>query len=211
MDFGVKEVSVTENFHPEVFIVESLRFADEEAGRLEGRMLSHMLNLHKKRSKYYYIRTKKELIAVLNLFKKSEYRYLHLSCHGDETGMATTLDEIDFDELGKIMIPYLKDKRLFVSACEMVNDNLANAIIPKSGCLSVIGPNTNIGFSDAAIFWSSVYHLMFSENVHGMKSDALKRNIEKVSTLFNVEINYFAKSKSNEKGYRDKHCIPQRV
>jgi hypothetical protein len=200
---------VTEDYHPEVFIIESLRFEDEDAGRLEGKMLSHMLNLHKKRSKYYYIRTKKELGAVLRLFDESEYRYLHLSCHGDETGMATTLDDVEFDELGRMIRPYLENRRLFVSACEMVNDGLASAIIPKSGCLSVIGPNATIKFSDAAIFWSSLYHLMFSENKHGMKSDALKRNIDDISKLFNININYFAKSKSNKRGYTEKHSIPQ--
>jgi hypothetical protein len=68
---------------PEVFIVESLRFHDEEKDYYEGQIISDILRLNKKQSKYYYIRTKKELRAVLDKFRDSNYRYLHLSCHAN--------------------------------------------------------------------------------------------------------------------------------
>jgi len=101
---------------PEVFIVESLRFADEEQGYYEGQIISNILRLNQKQSKYYYIRTKIELRAVLEKFCDSNYRYLHLSCHANNRAMATTLDSIPFSELAPLLRPYLKERRLFVSA-----------------------------------------------------------------------------------------------
>ena len=88
---------------PEVFIVESLRFKDEDKDKFEGKMISHILNLHGKKSRYYYIRTKKELESVIRKFGSSQYRYLHLSCHGNESTMATTLDHVSFKELGAML------------------------------------------------------------------------------------------------------------
>src|SRR3989304_8337351 len=82
-----------------VFIIESLRFDDEENKRFEGKFLSQILHLGDKKTIYYYIRTKKELEEVLRLFKKSNYRYLHLSCHGNKSSIFTTLDRVSFSEL----------------------------------------------------------------------------------------------------------------
>ena len=66
---------------PEVFIIESLDFVDEEKERFEGQILSSILKLGGKRPKYYYFRTRRELVEILKIFGRSRYRYLHLSCH----------------------------------------------------------------------------------------------------------------------------------
>ena len=131
---------------PEVFIVETLRFKDERKGRLEGKVLTEMLELIGKSPRYYYIRTRKELKSVLKIFSRSRYRYLHLSCHGDEESIDTTLDEIKFKELGKILKPHLKKRRLFVSSCEVVNEKFAKAVMRASGCLSVAGTSDEVDF-----------------------------------------------------------------
>ena len=68
--------------HPDVFIIESLRFEDEKKELFEGRMISQILRLNDKKSEYYYIRTKRELKEVLDIFYDSKFRYLHISCHG---------------------------------------------------------------------------------------------------------------------------------
>lgn len=147
---------------PEIFIVESLRFDDEASDSYEGKIISNILHLNGKNSKYYYIRTRRELEEVVGIFDASRYRYLHLSCHGSPQSMATTLDTIPFEQLGGILQPHLHNKRLFLSACEMVNEELAKAIIPDSGCYSIIGPSESVKFSDAAILWASFYHLIFN-------------------------------------------------
>lgn len=190
---------------PEVFVIESLDFDDEAKDRFEGKMITHILNLHEKSSQYFYIRTKKELKAVLKKFGESEYRYLHLSCHGNSSAMATTLDLIRFEELGDMLRPYLDKRRVFVSACEMVNDELARSIIPNSGCYSVIGPCKPIAFSDAAIFWSALYHLMFRYDATAMKRTDILKYIGGISELLQVDISYFSASRSSKSKYKVKH------
>jgi len=187
---------------PDVFIIESLRFDDEAKDRFEGKMISHILNMHGKNSRYYYIRTKKEFKRVVNIFGQSACRYLHLSCHGDTNAMATTLDNIGFRELGTILRPHLEKRRLFVSACEMVNENLAETVIPKSGCYSIIGPNETVAFSDAAIFWASFYHLMFKYNTAAMKRAGLLKYLKRVSELYGLRISYFSCSEDRKTGYK---------
>lgn len=183
---------------PEVFIIESLDPDDEGNGRFEGSIISRILKLHGKMPKYRYVRTRKEFEKAVAQFGKSKYRYLHISAHADSEGMCTTnQDEIDFDELAKILKPHLKGCRLFLSACSMVHEALATAIIPGSGCLSVIGPNEDILFTDAAILWSTLYHLMFTNNVSAMKHNELKRHLQNASHMFDVDINCFSKSKNS--------------
>lgn len=176
---------------PEVFIIESLRFPDEERGYYEGQIISDILRLNQKQSKYYYIRTKKELKAVLKKFRDSNYRYLHLSCHANRREMATTLDSIPFDELSTLLRPYLRERRLFVSACEMTNTNLANLLLPGSGCFSLMGPAAAIEFSDAAIIWASLYHLMFNHARDIMKRRILLLYGKCLTTVFGTPLNFY--------------------
>ena len=136
---------------PEVFIIESLDPDDEGNGRFEGSIISRILKLHGKSPKYRYVRTRAEFEKAVSQFGKSRYRYLHISAHAEPEGMCTTnQDEIDYDELAEILNPHLRGRRLFLSACSMVHEDLAKEIIPDSGCYSVVGPNEDILFSDAA-------------------------------------------------------------
>lgn len=70
---------------PRVFIIESLSLHDERNERFEGRILKQILRLGGKESRYYYIRTRRELEKIVILFGKSGFRYLHISCHGNTT------------------------------------------------------------------------------------------------------------------------------
>lgn len=194
----------------DVFIIESLDFDDEKNERFEGLFLSQILHLGNKKSIYYYIRTKKELKEVLKLFKESNYRYLHLSCHGDPTSIRTTLDPVRFSELNKLIQPYLERKRLFISACSAVNDNLARIVIPSSKCYSIIGPVEDILFSDAAIIWASFYHLVFKEDPRRMEREDIVSTLQNVADTFGVSLNYFSISKTSLKGYKSKLIMPRR-
>lgn len=187
---------------PEVFIIESLHPDDEGNGRFEGSIISRILKLHDKSPKYRYVRTRDEFEKAVLQFGKSRYRYLHISAHADPEGMCTTnQDEIDYDELAEILIPHMRNRRLFLSACSMVHEDLAKEIIPNSGCYSVVGPNEDILFTDAAILWSSIYHLMFSENSQAMSHAVLKRHLKNTTNLFGVGISYFSKSNKLKRGY----------
>lgn len=187
---------------PEVFVIESLDPDDEGNGRFEGSIISRMLRLHGKEPKYRYVRTKKDFKKAIEQFGQSQYRYLHISAHADEDGICTTnLDEINYDEMSKVLKPHLDGRRLFLSACSMVHEDMAKEIILNSGCYSVVGPTEDIYFSDAAIVWSSIYHLMFSKDSNKMSRKVLKENLTKVCKLFEVQLGYFSKSNKMKRGY----------
>jgi len=196
-------MSSKETTEPKVFIIESLDIEDEANYRFEGNIISSILKLSNIESKYYYLRTKKEFIEIVKLFNMSNYRYLHISCHGGKmrNSIWTTFDEIQFSELADILDTKLYHKRLFLSACSVVNRNLADQIISKTNCYSIIGPKHNIEFRDAAILWSSFYHLMFKMNSKRMVREVLIKNIQKVVNTFNEPLNYYSAGPANKSKY----------
>jgi hypothetical protein len=95
-----------------------------------------------------------------------------------------------------------------MSSCSVVNKDLANEIIPKSECYSIIGPKKDIEFRDAAIMWASFYHLMFKKNKRNMFRDGLIENMQKVVNTFEQPLNYF--SISRRFGFTNKLIQPQK-
>lgn len=186
-----------------VFIIESVGFEDEREGRLEGDILSQILRLSGKETDYRYIRTKKELKVVLDHFAQSNMRYLHISSHGSESSIATTLDHVPFRELGQLLRPHLKGRRLFISACEAANASLARAVMPRSGCYSIVGPAGEVGFDEAAVMWAAFYHLMFKQNLSAMKGGDIRNVLERLIATFGVPMTYIRHSKSSKQGWRE--------
>lgn len=146
---------------------------------------------------------------MLKQFSASRYRYLHLSCHGESRSMLTTLDTISFAELGALVKPHLDNRRLFLSACSMTNDTLAQSIMPRSGCNSILGPDQDIRFSDAAVLWASLYHVMFSADSTAMKSKVLKAKAQEVANMFGVRLTFIGRDRSDWEGYTLATILPE--
>jgi hypothetical protein len=192
-----------ERTKPYVFIIESLDFEDEEKQFFEGEIISKILNLSGIEHKYYYIRTKAELKHLLVEFVENNYRYLHISCHGNKTSVSTTLDSIPFNELSDLLGDKLDRKRLFLSSCLSTNDNLANSILPISDCFSIIGPDKKIYMDDAAIFWASFYQIMFKRNPNAMKRENLESLLRDLKKLYKIPLKYYSTSKSSKSGWME--------
>ncbi len=192
-------MSETKKTEPKVFIIESLTFENEEMNLFEGQIISNILQFSNIESKYYYIRTKREFEKVVKLFEKSRYRYLHISCHGGENSIWTTLDKIPFEQLGIILKNSLSNKRLFLSACSVVNNELAKHIIPTTDCYSVIGPQNDIEFRDAVIMWASFYHLMFKEDYKRMSRSGITGSLQKVVNTFQQPFSYLSSKRTGIK------------
>lgn len=195
---------------PEIFIIESLNFKDERAERFEGRIISQILALSGKKCEYCYIRTKRELRVLLEQFASSSYRYLHLSCHGDGHSLYTTLDPIPFSELGPLIGSYLRKRRLFVSACSSTNRDLAEVIMPDSGCYSILGPDQDIYFGDAAVLWASFYHVMFAADSTAMKYETIKAKAQEVSDMYRVRLTLIGHDEDSSKGYKIRTIAPRK-
>ena len=187
---------------PDVFIVETLDPDDEGNGRFEGSNVSHVLLLHGKHPMYRYVRTRAQFRGAIREFARSDYRYLHISAHADRNGISTTnLDQISNADLAEYLNPALRGKRLFMSACSAVHEGMAGLLFPTTGCISIVGPRTDVRFTEAAVFWPAVYHLIFTQDSERVTRAALKDALQKVSGLFEIEIAFFAKSKTLKQGY----------
>ena len=170
---------------PEVFIIESLDLGDERKARREGEVLASVLRMCGKRPMYYYIRTRAELEVMAHLFEASNYRYLHISCHGGKNTLSTTLDVVGYEEFAALFAGRLKNRRLFVSACSAGNAKFAKLVRSQNeGVISVAAPAKDIQFDHAVAFWSSFYVKTFSLNTRAMSSDRIAGVLRPLANLF---------------------------
>ncbi|MFZ5843925.1 MAG: hypothetical protein ACOY3E_13630 [Pseudomonadota bacterium] len=182
---------------PEVFILESLDFDDENESRFEGRILADVLRMCGKNPKYYYFRTEAELEILTLMFRESGYRYLHLSCHGSSDKIHTTLNDITYIRFSQIFEKNLRNRRLFVSACEVGNELFSAVVAGRNkGMYSIAGPSEDIRFDHAVAFWSAFYVKAFSVDSGAMKGGDIESALQDLCKLF--AINFFF-SKYNAK------------
>jgi hypothetical protein len=187
---------------PDVFIIETLDPDDEGNGRFEGVFLSQMLRLHGKSPKYRYVRTRSEFAQAVKSFGASRYRYLHISSHGNPDGICTTnQDFIGNEDLAAMLKPHIDERRIFASACQVASESMAQSVIPESGCISVVGPTKEILFTEAAVVWASIYHLVLTEDAKRMTGEVLREKLMKVCELFNVQFAYYSRTTRRTCGY----------
>jgi len=176
---------------PEVFILESLSFEDEEAQRFEGKLLADLLRLAGKNPVYYYFRTEQELVEMAQKFRVSKCRYLHLSCHGSAEIIQTTLGDIPITKFADIFEDRLKLRRLFISACEIGSGFLTNHVIAKNrGMHSIASPVDKILFSRAVAIWGAFYVRMFDLNSTSMSSKDIGILLTDLCRLFGERFNW---------------------
>src|SRR5229473_4394611 len=128
---------------------------------------------------------------ALDRFYDSKKRYLHISSHGNPKNVCLTLNTLTFRDFGSLAKPYLYKRRLFFSACEVVNQSLAEAVLSGSDCYSLIGPRKSIRFSDAVLMWASFYHLMFRDGEDFMLGGKIRWALRRVKQAFGIEFEYF--------------------
>jgi hypothetical protein len=139
------------------------------------------------------MRTVTELETFAEAFGRSPHKNLHLSCHGEPGRLSLSLESISSSELVEILSPHMDNRRLFVSACSMTDQFFANELLNKSKCLSVMGPAGDIAFDDAAIFWSSLYHLMFKENAGDITGEKLSLILKRCASLIGEKFRLFTR------------------
>ncbi len=175
-----------------VFIIESMDLENERQGNLDGLALKKILDLCDIPNDYYYIRTILELEIVIEKFKESDLGFLHVACHGNEEALCLCFEDIIFEEFELLIGKHLKYRRLFLSACKVARFELAKYFIPQYHAYSVIGPPDNIDFDKAAVFWSSFYYLMYSNDQDQMFQVDLLPTLETITKTFKLRLNYFS-------------------
>lgn len=183
---------------PEVFIIESLHEDDVETHRV-GHIIEQILLMNDMKPKYKYVETYPELHEAMNEFSKSNYRYLHLSFHGNENSFEAQFGNLPFNQLPQID-HILRGKRVFTSSCKAVNHlnhELADVLLHNTGCKSLIGSYEDISFNDAAQFWSTFYYLCFRDQTGDIKirREDIVGNLTRLTRLFTLNMNYYSYSK----------------
>jgi hypothetical protein len=179
-----------------VFIIESLRKGEY----WDGKNLSKILALSKINNAYHKVQSKEDFIESIRRFKKSEFRYLHISCHSDKNGIEIDGEEITNKELIRIFKNKIIGRRLFLSACQGSNKKMATVVLTKCGGQSLIGTPTDLHFDKAALFWPSFYHVINNIDKKGMNKRSISSALKKCVELFEIPINYYHKIE-NEKEY----------
>lgn len=177
-----------------VYIIESLR----EGDYFDGENLSEILNLSNIKNKYREVLSKEDFIKAMRDFKRSDLRYLHLSCHSNLNGIEINGEEISNIELCDIFRNRIKGKRLFLSACKGSNKKMATVVISRCGGISLIGTPIDLYFDKAALFWPSFYHVINNIDDKKMNKSSLNSVLKKCVDLFEIPINYYHKIVNEE-------------
>jgi hypothetical protein len=186
------------------FIIESLN----EGEYFDGKILKGILKQSNVMVQYKQVSDRNELGIELARFSKSGFRYLHISCHATKETLNLSHETIWYREFEQLIADKVKNKRVFLSACDAGNDDFASMII-RNGGYSVIGSSIPLRFDKAALFWASFFHIMTELDQdkmteldqHKMKRKDIKWVLKRCVGIFDIPINYysFIKSSSNSK------------
>lgn len=157
-----------------VLIIESTRADELYRNKREGVLLGDLLRLLGIRSTYRVCVDRKRLENALAESSRGEYDAVHVSCHGDSSGLAlTNAANVDWDELVSMSRGHLQRKLLVLSACESGARELADAFArTTNGPGIIVGTKSDIDWDDAAIAWQLLYKWLREGHRIG---DALQR------------------------------------
>ncbi len=179
---------------PEVCILEYLRPEELDETKSDGKNLRKVLKAISKEQYYCSVASISELLSEVEKFGESKYRYLHLSCHGNDEELGIDDDGIRWEDLGHKIGSYLQGRRLTLSVCYGGAIKLAEPLI-KQQCNSVCGPAKEIGFSEGARLWSSFFSQMFPVDVetkdHRMTQKPIIRCLASLSAKYGPPMNLF--------------------
>ena len=158
----------------DVFIIEALKSEDYARNLADGKHLENQLNLLGFHPIYRRALSKDDFVCAVNEFTRSNYRFLHISCHGDmENVFIYDKDVLTYDEMATILKPNIKNARLTFSACNLGNKDFMMKLFRTKGELhSVLAPCEETFFDKASIFWNSFYTLLFRSAREASKSNS---------------------------------------
>lgn len=176
---------------PDLFIVESLKYSDVKIGNL----LANNLRSSGKNPIFMTVDGENSFKHAMKIFKTSNYRYLHIICHGnpsfisfyDEQSLSAEASEtISYDSFINCFPPNLNGIRIFLAACELGNKNFSNAIMrSRHDIYSVIAPKNEILATQALYVWTTFYNQLFSSENANMKSSVMLKLLWKAVKVFN--------------------------
>lgn len=175
---------------PEVFIIESLHKNDTEDNH-DGKKLYESLKFVGRNPKYFRVSNRFELSRIIDIFKNSKYRFLHISCHASKNTISLTEEDLSYKDFSELFTGAFTQHRIFFSACELGNQQFMGKLFADHwGKLhSVVAPKTTIQFYHAHSFWLSFYTstLQYKKG-EAMTAKTLLELVSKLMELFPVQM-----------------------
>lgn len=182
----------------EVFIIES---STEE----DGYVLYRQLKLLGGNPRYIKVACLNDLAAALVLFRQSNYRFVHISCHGDKAQEKIMIGEEwhTYDKVVSLFPRCFKSRRVSFSACELGNDTLTRELNSRNHWIhSIVAPSVEVDPKISAAYWVAFYTLCFDGCVSvsgnggpSVHTDKLMEVMEKLDVVFGGDF-YIAYSDS---------------
>lgn len=172
-----------------VYIIESLR----SENFFDGENLHEILNLFGMVSVHNWADTVEDVERFILDFKSNNFRYLHLSCHADQTGLIINGESFLNSRIENLLLGGLENKRVFISACRGGNRELGEALVGRCWAYSLIGTPIDLPFEKSVVFWPSFYHLMNEIDGSKMRREDIKVTLKSCVELFGVPINYYSR------------------
>ena len=150
----------------EVFIIESLGADDVNNNRCDGKILESQLKLLGSKPKYRYVLNLSDLRKALLEFDKSEYRFLHMSCHGSEDKVFLAADQNGetYEEFSRCFAGFTALSRITFSACRLGNYKLFDTFFGlNKGVQSLAAPIKDLPFQSASLYWAAFYTKLMDE------------------------------------------------
>lgn len=165
----------------DVFIIESLPETDPH----DGKILCDALKFSNKTPRYCSVQNSDEFENALLQFQDSNYRYLHISCHGerDRVSFADGGWSDDRDFAGMFHSLSLPVVRVFFSACLLGRKDFSEKIIRANSAIhSIVAPCPKVKFTLSLAFWIAFYTTIFDRDSDRMSIknilDAVRSNTD---------------------------------
>ncbi|MEG2810424.1 MAG: hypothetical protein RR889_07225, partial [Akkermansia sp.] len=184
------DFSPIQNSQSEIFIIESPSDGSEENCLLEGKILYDLLKSLKKNPRYIFFEDKDQLSYISEAFRKSNYRYLHISTHGNQKEIILKNQKISYDKFASYFSGNLKLRRVFSSAGNLENEKFREALCnaDNKGMHSVLTPVENMLLGEAISFWSMFYVSLLNESRSTIKNCIIDKNLECFKKLLSTEM-----------------------
>jgi hypothetical protein len=152
-----------------VLIIEASYPKDFYKGQLDGHVTQALTRLLGVQSDLLYALDKSHFRKAIEHAAKGDYDVVHVSCHGDDLGIAVTNNaRINWPEFVGLFREYkCNPHALVMSSCCGAADELANEFEKiNNGPYIIFGSTDERNYNEYAVAWTILYNLFRTKGVH---------------------------------------------
>ncbi len=175
-----------------VFIAESNSRDDFYEGRLDGFAANEVLKVRRARTAYRVVLSPDLLMRALNDAAEGGFDVFHLSCHGNDDGIALSDgSDVPWMALADWLKVFSSERKIIVmSSCLGGHVGFSKALTKKKTKFKVLFGSTasrGISFSESCIAWSILYNELLDG---GVGIATLRTAVDKMNLVIPGEFVY---------------------